>query len=296
MVLVPKAVRDYAAELPHPTGLVGCRATGEMSHTCCEYDIAVFGQGENRLEKVDGHVVELVHISRPRDHLVALKGMSIIRDSKEFYVSSALNGITEEKFKRALFASGRKALVSSLFCQQRFKLSREKQQPATGAMWLKMASYHLVAGTLAVFGARPMPLHELAQARQADLPADAADGVQVALECIGIERATRPAIARSTEAMLELKSKDYDRELVRAKIEHLLEKSMLADCYYYAGRVAAENLASRNDAFFRRYSKLVQLAMDLSGDEQQLEKLQKSLSLAAKRGLKTDATTTATFF
>ncbi|MEO9364037.1 MAG: hypothetical protein ABI348_09070 [Nitrososphaera sp.] len=233
---MPKAVRDYVAELPHPAGLMGCRATGEMSHACCEYDIAVFGQGEDRLEKVGGHVVELVHITRPRDHLVALRGMSIIRDSKEFSVSSTLHGITEERFKRALFASGRKAMISSLFCQQRFKLAKEQQ---AGAMWLKMASYHLVAGTLAIFGARPMPLHELAQARQADLPADAADGVQAALECIGIERATRPAIARSTEAMLELKSKDYDRELVRAKVEHLLEKSMLADCYYYAGRAAA---------------------------------------------------------
>jgi hypothetical protein len=251
----------------------------------------VFGQGENRLEKVGDHIVELVHISRRRACLVALKDMSIIRDSKAFSVSSTLKGITEEKFKRALFASGRKALVSSLFCQQRFKLAKEQQ---AGAMWLKMASYHLVAGTLAVFGARPMPLHELAQARQVDLPADAADGVLAALECIGIERATRPAIARSTEAMLELKSKDYDRELVRSKVEHLLEKSMLADCYYYAGKVAAENLALRNDAFFRRYAKLVQLAMDLSGDEQQLEKLQKSLSLAAKKGLKITATTSAT--
>lgn len=292
MVLVPKAVRDYVAELPHPAGLVGCRAAGEMSHDCCEYDIAVFGQGENRLEKVGDHIVELVHISLPRDHLVALRGMTIIRDSKEFSTSSTLKGITEDRFRKALFASGRKALVSSLFCQQRFKLARKEQQVA-GAMWLKMASYHLVAGTLAVFGARPMPLHELAQTRQADLPADVADGVQAALECIGIERATRPAIARSTEAMLELKSRDYDRELVRTKVEHLLEKSMLADCYYYTGRVAAENLAARNDVFFRRYAKLVQIAMDLSGDEQQLERLQKSLSLAAKRGLKT---TGATFF
>ncbi|AIF83042.1 hypothetical protein NTE_00967 [Candidatus Nitrososphaera evergladensis SR1] len=302
MVLVPKAVRDYVAGLPHPTGLMGCRAAGEMSHPCCEYDIAVFGQGENRLEKVDGHIIELVHISRPKDHLVALRDMSIIKDSKAFSISSTLKGIADEKdekFKKALFASGRKALVSSLFCQQKFKLIAKKkddeQQQVAGAMWLKMASYHLVAGTLAIFGARPMPLHELAQARQADLPADAADGVQAALECIGIERATRPAIARSTEAMMELKSKDYDKELVRVKVEHLLEKSMLADCYYYAGRVAAENLATRNDAFFRRYAKLVQLAMDLSSDEQRLEKLRKSLSLAAKSGLKTTVDDTTTF-
>lgn len=282
MLLIPRQVRDYVGGLPHPASLVGCRAAGEMSLDCCEYDIFVFGEGENRVERVDGHTVELMHVGQPRDNLVALKVSSMINDSKTFSISSTLKDVSKEKWEKALLASGKKEIVSSLFCQQKFKLGKDK---TAGAMWLKMASYHLVAGTLAVFGARPMPLHELAQARQQDLPADVAGGVQVALECIGIERATRPAIARSVEAVLELKSGDYDRELVRAKMSHLLEKSMLADCYYYTGKVAAGKLVSRNDAFFRRYGKLVRLAMDLSSDEPQLERLQKSLFSAAKRGL-----------
>ncbi len=281
MLLIPREVRDYAAGLPHPACMVGCR-TGEMSLGCCEYDIFVFGQGDDRVECIDGHVVEVMHVGQPRDHLVALRGATIVNDSETFSVSSTLKDVSKEKWDKALLASGRKDLVSSLFCQQKFKLARDS---ATGAVWIKMASYHLVAGTLAVFGARPMPLHELAQARRLDLPADTAEGVQAALECIGIERATRPAIARSTEAVLELKSGDYDRELVRDKMSHLLGRSMLADCYYYAGRVAAGKLARKNDAFFRRYGKLVQLAMDLSSDEHQLAKLQKNLFSAAKRGL-----------
>jgi hypothetical protein len=255
-----------------------------MSLDCCEYDIFVFAQGENRVERVGDHFVELIHVSSPRDHLVALGGAGVISDSKTFSLSATLKEVSREKWGRALRAHGRKELVSSLFCQQKFKLAKD---PAAGAMWLKMASYHLVAGTIAVFGARPMPLHEMAQARALDLPADTAGGVQAALECIGIERATRPAIARSMEAVLELKSGDYDRELVRGKMSHLLEKSMLADCYYYAGRLAAEKLAPRTGAFFRSYAKLVQLAMDLSSDETQLARLQKSLFPAAKRGLET---------
>lgn len=283
MMSMPKPVRDYVEALPHPTGLVGCRALDKISHPFCEYDIAVFGDGEDRLERINDHFIELIHIKHPRDHIVTLENMSIIRDSKTFSVSSTLKNITDETFKKALIVSGRRALISSLFCQQKFKAAKE--QHARG-MWLKIASYHLVAGTLATFGERPMPLHELAQARQAELPADAADGVQVALECIGVERATRPAIARSTEAMLELKAKDYDRALVHDKIEHLLEMSMLTDCYYFIGKALADNLSARNYSFLRRYSKLVQLAMDLSGDEQHLEKMQKNLFLAAKKGLK----------
>lgn len=283
MLLIPGQVGDYVKGLAQPACLVGCR-TGEMSLDCCEYDIFVFAQGENRVERVGGHAVELIHVGQPRNHLVALGGASVIGDAKAFSLSSTLKEVSKEKWEKALRAHGKKELVSSLFCQQKFKLAKD---PATGAMWLKMASYHLVAGTVAVFGARPMPLHELAQARSLDLPADTAGGVQAALECIGIERATRPAIARSMEAVLELKSGDYDRDLAHEKMTHLLEKSMLADCYYYAGRLASEKLAARNDAFFRRYAKLVQLAMDLSSDETQLAKLQKSLFSAAKRGLET---------
>jgi hypothetical protein len=87
------------------------------------------------------------------------------------------------------------------------------------------------------------------------------------------------------EAIKELKSKDYDRELFMSKISHLLERRMLVDCYFYAGRVAAKNLVSRNEIFYSQYSKLVQLALDLVNDLQSLEKMQKRLFKAANRGL-----------
>jgi hypothetical protein len=308
MTLLPREIMNYVSDLPYPARLVGCRATSSnsndgssLSHPCCEYDIVVFGKGQNKIEKIGNHVIELVYISgSPREHIVTLKGMPILHKDSALALSqsSALKEIIEDKeeqerrFKKALYATGRKALVNSLFCQQRFRQAKEIR---TSAMWLKIASYHLIAGTLAIFGTRPMPVHELAQTRQTDLTADAADGIQAALECIGIERATRPAIRRSIEAVLELKLSDYDRLLVRDKMQYLLEKSMLADCYYYAGRVAFESLASRNDSFFARYGKLVQIAMDLSVDSQRLQKLQKSLASAAKKGLKLYSNSTNSF-
>jgi hypothetical protein len=268
--------------LPHPSGLIGCRASGG-SLGCCEYDIAVFGEGENRVVQIDDHAIELVHVDSPARHIVALGAMSIIKDSQSFALASATQGVAV-RYKKALAAAGRKSMASSLLCQQ--KMKNAKQQTTTAAMWLKVAAYHFIQGALALAGTRPMPLHELDQLRQAELAADIADGTQAALGCIGIERATRPAIARSAGAVAELKSQDYDKELVRAKTEHLLEKSMLADCYYYLGRVASESLSAKNSTFYGRYAKLVQISMDLSNDLQQLERLQKSLSAAAKKGLK----------
>ena len=250
--------------------------------------MAVFAHdgGENKVVRIGEHVVELVHFDRqPKNHVVDLSGMSVIRDTNKFFLSSAVQDITPEKYQKALNAAGKKSLISSLMLQQ--KMNSAVDHPTLAAMWAKLAAYQFIAGTLALAGKRPMPLHELDQVRQAEAPAGMADGLQAALECIGTERATRPAISRSIEAVRELKSKDYDDALVMSKINYLLGRQMLADCYYYIGRTAAENLlAKRNDSFYTHYAKLIQLSMDLTSDVQHLQKLQRRLFRAANTSLK----------
>ena len=134
----------------------------------------------------------------------------------------------------------------------------EAKHPLVGALWLKIAAYEFMEGMLAVSGNRPMPLHVLEQIRQTG--AVMTEGIEVALECIGTERATRPAISRSLQAIRELKSKDYDRDLFVSKVNHLLDRRMLVDCYYYSGRVAAKNLLGRGDLFCNQYTKLLQIS------------------------------------
>lgn len=275
--MLPADVRDFVKSLPGASALVGCR-TGGDALSCCEYDIAVFCRGANSVVRVGDHAVELLYTS---DHVLEFGSIEVIKDSKSFSLSSKIKEATPEKRARALRSHGRKALVTSLMYQQRMKDAR---QPVLASMWLKAGAYQLVRGALALAGRRPMPVHELGQLRQKELGA-MSEGVQAALECIGIERAARPAIARSVEAVWELKAGDYDSGLVRSKAEWMLEKSMLADCYYFLGRVACDSLASKNIAFHTKYAKLAQLALDLSVDQQGLEKLQKSLSRAAKKAL-----------
>ncbi|MEW6603474.1 MAG: hypothetical protein AB1351_02160 [Thermoproteota archaeon] len=279
MPAVPESVMKFAESIPHPIALIGCRTT-DASLDCCEYDLAVFAPVDNQVVRTGGYTIEIVHFSESaKNYAVELGGMSILKDSEKFALSSAAVEVAK-RYKSALAAAGRKSLISSLFCQQ--KMSQSKH-PAVAAMWLKIAAYDFMEGTLALSGIRPMPLHELEQIRQIG---SATEGMEVALECIGTERATRPAISRSLQAVMELKSEDYDRELFATKADYMLEKSMLTDCYYYAGRVAVKNLVMRTDQFHNRYVKLVQLALDLSSDEQHLEKLQKKLFRAARGGLK----------
>lgn len=282
---IPTAIKVFASEIVYPVALIGCR-TSEMSLDCCEYDLAVFAGSQeqnqaNQVVQVDNRPVELMHLTGSiKDHIIDLADMVILKDNSKLMLSSAAKDIIAEKYKKMLAASGKKLLISSLFCQQKM---RRTNHPMIAAMWLKIAAYEFIDGMLVLSGNRPMPMHILEQVRQID--SRMAEGVDVALECIGAERATRPAISRSMEAIKELKSKDYDRELFMSKVSHLLERRMLVDCYYYAGRVAAKNLVSRKEIFYSQYSKLVQLALDLVNDLHSMEKMQKRLFRAVNRGL-----------
>jgi hypothetical protein len=282
---LPTAIKAFASEIVYPVALIGCR-TSEMSLDCCEYDLAVFvvtqeDNQANQVVQVDNRPVELMHITGSiKDHIIDLADMVILKDNSKLMLSSAAKDIVSEKYEKMLAASGKKLLINSLFCQQKM---RGTKHPMVAAMWLKIAAYEFIDGILALSGNRPMPVHILEQVRQID--SRMAEGLEVALECIGVERATRPAISRSMGAIKELKSKDYDRELFMSKVSHLLERRMLVDCYCYAGRVAAKNLVSRKEIFYSQYSKLVQLALDLVSDVQSLEKMQKGLFRATNRAL-----------
>lgn len=282
---IPTAIKAFASEIVYPVALIGCR-TSEMSLDCCEYDLAVFVVSQednqvNQVVQVDNRPVELMHITGSiKDHIIDLADMVILKDNSKLMLSSAAKDIIAEKYEKMLAASGKKLLINSLFCQQKM---RGTKHPMVAAMWLKIAAYEFIDGILALSGNRPMPVHILEQVRQID--SRMAEGLEVALECIGVERATRPAISRSMGAIKELKSKDYDRELFMSKVSHLLERRMLVDCYCYAGRVAAKNLVSRKEIFYSQYSKLVQLALDLVSDVQSLEKMQKGLFRATNRAL-----------
>ncbi|MDQ3882241.1 MAG: hypothetical protein M3249_03640 [Thermoproteota archaeon] len=282
---IPTAIKAFADEIMHPVALIGCR-TSPISLDCCEYDLAIFepsqeNKQDNQVVQVDKQPVELMHLTGSiKDHVIDLANMVILKDNSKLMLSSAAKDIISGKYTKMLASSGKKSLISSLFCQQKM---RGAKHPVVAAMWLKIAAYEFIDGMIALSGNRPMPVHILEQVRQID--SRRAEGVEVALECIGAERATRPAVSRSMEAIKELKLKDYDKDLFLSKISHLLERRKLVDCYYYAGRVASKNLVSRTESFHRQYTKLVQLALDLSNDSQSLEKMQKRLSRDVKIGL-----------
>jgi hypothetical protein len=279
---LPAIIEKIVEKIQHPVALIGCH-TSEMPLPCCEYDLAVFASGDNCILRLSPDCwVEVAYFTGPlSDHIVSLYGMIVLKDDNKFVLGSAAKHISVEKYLKTLSAMGKKLLITSLFYQQRVQ---ETKNPTLAAMWLKMAAYDFISGSLALSGIRPMPLHELEQARL-DHRTKSAEGMHVALECIGTERATRSSIFRSISAIRELKSKQYDLALFMSKANYLLEKYMLADCYYYAGRVATKNLAGMANLYRTPYLKLIQLALDLSNDIHLIEKLQKDLARVCRRVL-----------
>ena len=294
---LPRDLVDYINNnFRYPAGIIGCRATNpEMSLDCCEYDIAIFNKQSTgnrfiRLGNCGLEVITLTGISRI--NVMKLYKMIIIQDDNSLSLSSSslssANNVSafQQHYLKVLRGLGKKSIINSLFYHETINKNIQKNS-VLGAMWLKIAAYDFLEGILALSEIKPMPIHELNQIRKITIERqDIAEGIKIALECVGLERATRSTISRSIEAICELNSMEYDKELIKIKVNHLLEKGMISDCYYYLGKMGHRCLAYRDYKFLSKYIKLIQISMDLTKDIQQLERLHINLVNISKIILK----------
>ena len=290
---IPSALIDYINNnIRYPVGIIGCRATNpEMSHDCCEYDIAIFNRKSdgNRFFQLGDHGLEFISQKKiSTTNILDLYNMVIIQDNDGLILSSlSINKIhSAQDYLKVLRGFGKKSIINSLFYHEKITKSIQKNSVLAG-MWLKIAAYDFLDGILALSEIKPMPIHELNQIRTISTKhQDMADGIKIALECIGLERATRSTISRSIEGICELNSMEYDKELIRIKVNHLLRKGMVSDCYYYLGKMGYRCLTDKDDRFLSTYIKLIQISMDLTKDMQQLERLQSNLVNTSRTILK----------
>ena len=294
---LPRDLVDYINNnFRYPAGIIGCRATNpELSLDCCEYDIAIFNKQSagNRFIRVGNHGLELIPLTEiSRTNVMKLHNMIIIQDDDSLSLSSSslssANNVSafQQHYLKVLRGLGKKSIINSLFYHETITKNIQKNS-VLGAMWLKIAAYDFLEGILALSEIKPMPIHELNQIRKITIERqDIAEGIKIALECVGLERATRSTISRSIEAICELNSMEYDKELIKIKVNHLLEKGMISDCYYYLGKMGHRCLAYRDYKFLSKYIKLIQISMDLTKDIQQLERLHINLVNISKIILK----------
>ena len=257
-------------------GLIGCRAdSSHISYDCCEYDIAVLGSNENGYDKKIIHLghntIEFLHFPNYQKYGhsdISLFNMIKIENSSGLFVSPHPQKIDRKTWYTA---AGKRRVVDSLFNVSK---NGNIKSESNASLNLKIAAYDLIEGIILISQTRPMPIHELNQLRQVEVHKDFInEAIQVCIECLGIERATRTIINRSFKALKEILKERYDVELLSSKIDFLLKQGLLADCYYYIGKLVCSHLENKDNASQLNYHKLNSIALDLTNDHEKVKKM-----------------------
>jgi hypothetical protein len=284
---LPGEIQDFLSRNNElELALIGCRADSpHSSYDCCEYDIAILGENtknsfDKKIIQIGNNTLEFFNFQNQKGRNdIALSNMKMLKDSNTL-ISESL------KFdrKKLFIAAGKRRIVDSLFNVSKNSSVKEE---LNAALNLKIAAYDLIEGILLMSETKPMPMHELNQLRQVEVhKAFINEAIQTCIECLGIERATRTIIDRSFKALREILKETYDVELLSSKIQYLLSNGLLADCYYYIGKLVCSHLEKKNNASQINYHKLNSIALDLTNDYEKVKKMSALIKRDCKLVLK----------
>jgi len=282
---IPDEIQQYLTQSPiSEMALIGCRADAcHVSYDCCEYDIAVFGKNdfENKIVKIGKDTLEF-QIFPNRGNDIFRFNMQRVK-AGDLLVSQPR--YTEQDNKKSFKAAGKRRIVDALFNVSKNSINKTEQLDSP--LNLKIAAYGLLEGILLMSEIRPMPIHELNQLRQLEVKKDITnEAIQTCIECLGIERSTRTILNRSIRALKEILKERYDVELLASKIDFLLNHKLLADCYYYIGRLVCSHLEQKNNSSQMNYYKLNGIALDLTSDYENIKKMSALVKRDCKNLLK----------
>lgn len=249
---IPDKIQEYLSEkTDSELALIGCRADDtntRISYDCCEYDIAVLGENDmglgNKITQVGNDTLEFLDFPKYDHSEISLLNMVKLKNkTSNLLVSQDKHSTPKSDIKRIFIAAGKRRAVDSLFNVS--KISHTKAE-LNSALNLKIAAYNLIEGILLTSEIRPMPIHELDQLRQLEVHKDFInEAIQLCIESLGIERATRTIINRSYKALKEILKERYDIGLLQSKIEFLVQNGLIADCYYYIGKLVCNHLEKK---------------------------------------------------
>jgi hypothetical protein len=284
---LPQEIQDFVDKNNElDLALIGCRADSPHdSYDCCEYDIAILGG--NIDETFDKKIIQ---IGNSKLEFLNFQNQNVNEDISLFNMielkeSNVLVSEYPKLDKKKLFnAAGKRRIVDSLF-----NVSKNSSASAelNASLNMKMAAYDLIEGILLMSETRPMPIHELNQLRQVEVQKDyIKEAIQTCIESLGIERATRTIINRSYKALREILKDAYDLELLASKIQYLLNNGLLADCYYYIGKLVCSHLEKKDNLSQMNYHKLNSIALDLTNDYEKVKKMSALMKRDCKLVLK----------
>jgi len=260
----------------HPVGLGGCRSGGNPLGPC-EYNVTVF-DGSKKPDEVmiaEGAAVRASHGSLDdlgSDTLVHYHGMRVLQDPS-WELRMLLSRVAERR--DAIFRDHAKnCLLDSIFCAARARDGIDSDVFAP--CWAKSSLVYLAYSVLALNLQRPTPAHCLDRLRNLAKNA-ASDRVSAISDRMGMERATPSLLermCRSTMGLSDETERNGHSKIIRAKTDHFIENSMLADCYMYLACVNHANFVSMRDSVHRRPDliHILRVAYDLENDREKLRR------------------------
>ena len=275
-MMFPEKIQEYLSNKKNSElALIGCRAdNSNISYECCEYDIAVLAKNGNGLGnsivQIGKEKLEFLDFSNYNQNEISFLNMKKVENKTSSLLIPHKDSIRKTDIKRIFLSAGKRRAVDSLFNVSKTSTSKSELNLSLN---LKIAAYELIEAILLISEIRPMPIHELNQLRQLEIRKDfIKEAIQLCIECIGIERATRTMINRSFNALKEIFKERYDIGLIESKIEFLVEHGLIADSYYYIGKLVCNHLEKKDYAYQLDYQKLDSLALDLASDYENIKR------------------------
>ena len=275
-MMLSEKIQEYLSNKKNSElALIGCRAdNSNISYECCEYDIAVLAKNENGLGnnimQVGKEKLEFLDFSNFNQNEISLLSMIKVDNKTNSLLIPRDDSTSKTDVKRIFLSAGKRRAVDSLFNVSKTSTSKSELNLSLN---LKIAAYELIEAILLISEIRPMPIHELNQLRQLEIRKDfIKEAIQLCVESIGIERATRTIINRSFNAVKEIFKERYDIGLITSKIQFLVEHGLIADSYYYIGKLVCNHLEKKGHAYQLDYQKLNSIALDLASDYENIKR------------------------
>lgn len=275
-MMLSEKIQEYLSNKKNSElALIGCRAdNSNISYECCEYDIAVLAKNDdglgNNIMQIGEEKLEFLNFSNFNQNQISLFNMIKVENKTNSLLIPHDDSTSKTDFKRIFLSAGKRRAVDSLFNVSKTSTSESELNLSLN---LKIAAYELIEAILLISEIRPMPIHELNQLRQLEIRKDfIKEAIQLCIECIGIERATRTIINRSFNALKEIFKERYDLGLIESKIEFLVEHGLIADSYYYIGKLVCNHLEKKGYDYQLSYQKLNSIALDLASDYENIKR------------------------
>jgi len=275
-MMLSEKIQEYLSNKKNSElALIGCRADiSNISYECCEYDIAVLAKNDNALcnnvTQIGKEKLEFLDFSNFNQNEISLLNMIKVENKTNSLLTPRNDCTSKSDIKRIFLSAGKRRAIDSLFNVSKTNTSKSELNLSLN---LKIAAYELIEAILLISEIRPMPIHELNQLRQLEIRKDfIKEAIQLCIECIGIERATRTIINRSFNALKEIFKERYDIGLIESKIEFLVGHGLIADSYYYIGKLVCNHLEKKGYAYQLDYQKLNSIALDLTSDYENIKR------------------------